>query len=437
MATRAFMIYFLNIELINFSNVWAPLSGWKHHLESMDCLLQNPKKQYDLYKRGNNDDQEDDLMTLEQFLLQRFRCIRQNLKNCMETFYTHLPTSFISLEVVKNMLKALELLKSLEDSLRQENIIDNVFTKFSVKREECLRILKSLSGSFSVPNVTDKKSLSGSFSVPNVTDKYAMEAFCLKNACLVFSTAASSAKLFSEGMSPVELLVIDEAAQLKECESTIPLQLPGLRHAVLIGDEKQLPAMVKSQISGSAEYGRSLFERLVMLGHKKHLLNVQYRMHPSISVFPNREFYDEKLSDASSVKERSYNKCFLEGNMFSSYSFIHVARGKEDRGGGHSFRNMVEVAAVSEIIERLYKEYHNTKRKISIGVISPYNSQVYEIQEEVKQYATVSDSNFCVSIRSVDGFQGGEEDIIIISTVRSNGDGKGVSFLTGNEQTCH
>jgi senataxin len=44
------------------------------------------------------------------------------------------------------------------------------------------------------------------------------------------------------------LLVIDEAAQLKECESTIPLQLSGLRHAILIGDERQLPAMVQSKV---------------------------------------------------------------------------------------------------------------------------------------------------------------------------------------------
>jgi len=50
-------------------------------------------------------------------------------------------------------------------------------------------------------------------------------------------------------MIPLELLIIDEAAQLKECEALIPLQLPGIRHAVLIGDEYQLPALVKSNVS--------------------------------------------------------------------------------------------------------------------------------------------------------------------------------------------
>ena len=113
--------------------------------------------------------------------------------------------------------------------------------------------------------------------------------------------------------------------------------------------------VIKSQISDDAEFGRSLFERLVLLGYKKHLLDVQYRMHPSISLFPNKEFYDEKLSDAPSVREMSYNKHFLEGNMYGSYSFINITKGKEQQGRGYSFKNMVEAAAVSEIIGRLHK----------------------------------------------------------------------------------
>ncbi|KAF3626774.1 hypothetical protein FXO37_30212 [Capsicum annuum] len=74
-------------------------------------------------------------------------------------------------------------------------------------------------------------------------------------------------------MTPLEMVVIDEAAQLKECESTIPLQLLGLCHAILIRDEKQLPSMVQRKIYKMDEFGRSLLERIVILGHKKHLLN--------------------------------------------------------------------------------------------------------------------------------------------------------------------
>ncbi|GJV70509.1 UvrD-like helicase, ATP-binding domain, P-loop containing nucleoside triphosphate hydrolase [Tanacetum coccineum] len=66
----------------------------------------------------------------------------------------------------------------------------------------------------------------------------------LKNFC----TTSTSYKLHTVKMEPLNLLVIDEAAQLKEAESTIPLQLPGVNHAILIGDECQLPAMVKSKV---------------------------------------------------------------------------------------------------------------------------------------------------------------------------------------------
>lgn len=78
-------------------------------------------------------------------------------------------------------------------------------------------------------------------------------------------------------------------------------------------------------------------------------------------------------------------------------------------------------------------EFMRTQKKVSIGIISPYNAQVYEIQDKLKQYISVSDSDFSVSVRSIDGFQGGEEDIIIFSTVRSNGSGK-VGFLSNRQR---
>ncbi|CAN6926587.1 unnamed protein product [Brassica oleracea] len=233
----------------------------------------------------------------------------------------------------------------------------------------------------------------------------------------------------------VELLVVDEAAQLKECESAAALQLQGLHHAVLIGDELQLPAMVQSEVCEKAKFGRSLFERLVLLGHNKHLLDVQYRMHPSISLFPNIEFYDGKISDAANVKESNYQKRFLEGSMFGSFSFINVGLGKEEFGDGHSPKNIVEVAVISDIISKLFKVSCETKTKMSVGVISPYKGQIRAIQERAgdKYTSLLGDELFTLNVRSVDGFQGGEEDVIIISTVRSNGSGK-VGFLSNRQR---
>ncbi|KAI9118448.1 hypothetical protein K1719_010780 [Acacia pycnantha] len=381
------------------------------------------EEQYISYKL----DKRKEVITLEQFVKRTFSSIKEKLQFCMKTLYTHLPTSLISLEVVKSMLIALDLLKSMGRFMCRTNTrndladnkvgesVDNIFGSSSSARLECLNTLRSLFESISLPMMTEK---------------YVMANFCLSNACLVFCTASSSTRLYTDVMKPLQLLVIDEAAQLKECESAIPMQVPGLKHAILIGDERQLPSLVKSEISKEAEFGRSLFERLVSLGYEKHLLNVQYRMHPSISLFPNREFYDGKLSDAPNVGIESYNKRFLEGKMYGPYSFINIAKGKEQSGRrGFSFKNTVEASVISQIIQGLHKEFLNTREKISVGVISPYNAQVYEIQEKVKKYSSVSDPNFSVSVRSVDGFQGGEEDIIIISTVRSNGNGK-VGFLS-------
>uniref|UniRef100_A0A2N9F0I4 Helicase ATP-binding domain-containing protein n=1 Tax=Fagus sylvatica TaxID=28930 RepID=A0A2N9F0I4_FAGSY len=385
--------------------------GWKGSLVSMICLLEDPKQQYDLYlnDRSMIDNEEEKT---------------EGISKNKETNRNQ--------EVVKNMNLALDFLKSLETLLCTLTVADkrlkrvsseneqsrlSHIMKSSFVREDCLRILKSLPQKFSVPDFKEENGI---------------KKFCLENSCLTFCTVSSSAKLHKV-KAQWELLVIDEAAQLKECESTIPLQLPGLRHAILFGDERQLPAMVKSKVSEEAEFGRSLFQRLVLLGHKKDLLKVQHRMHPSISLFPNRMFYENQILDGPNVKERSYDRRFLQGNMYGSYSFINVAHGKEEFDKSHSLRNVIEVAVASEIVASLFKESVRTK-KVKVGIISPYKAQVYAIEEKVKKYNADSNSDFSISVRSVDGFQGGEEDVIIMSTVRSNMNGV-VGFLKNHQRT--
>ncbi|XP_021833769.1 uncharacterized protein LOC110773552 [Prunus avium] len=417
---------FLDTRLNILSKCLAPLSGWKHWLESLIGLLEDPQLHYMLYvkqkreKHNKGDDQDDSsstsddenhLLSFDEFVKKKFVYFSEQLETCMVNMYTHLPTSCISLEVVKDMITVLDLLTLIKSIMYRAGVANHRLRL--LLEEYCTQILKSLRA----------------FSVPNSNDRQTIRNLCLANACLIFSTASSSAKLHTEGMAPLEMLVIDDAAQLKECESAIPLQLPGLRHAILIGDERQLPAMVKSKISENAEFGRSLFERLVLLGHKKLLLNVQYRMHPSISMFPKQEFYNNQILDGPNVSEVSYEKSFIEGRMYGPYSFINVANGKEEFDHRHSLKNMVEVAVVYEIVSSLYKEFTRTKKKVSVGVISPYNAQVNAIQLRVRNYSEVSGKDFSVRVRSVDGFQGGEEDVIIISTVRCNWNGS-VGFLS-------
>ncbi|KAK4842510.1 hypothetical protein QYF36_022900 [Acer negundo] len=273
-----------------------------------------------------------------------------------------------------------------------------------------------------------------------VRERFKHTASSLRNCLLLFLThiPENSYNLHTVDLEPLYFLVIDEAAQLKESESTIPLKLMGIKHAILIGDECQLPAMVESSVSDEAGFGRSLYQRLSSLGHKKHLLNIQYRMHPSISFFPNSKFYHNQILDGPNVTSKSYEQCYLPGGMFGPYSFINILGGREELDEvGHSRRNMVEVSVVMNILQNLFKVHnirspnitsllyndmntnipvelmgnlHNaawicSKKKLSIDVVSPYKAQVVAIQQQLG-HMYENRNGFVVKVKSVDGFQG-------------------------------
>ena len=82
-------------------------------------------------------------------------------------------------------------------------------------------------------------------------------------------------------------------------------------------------------------------------------------MHPAVSVFPNSKFYHNKILDADIVKRESYKKDYLPGSMFGPYSFINIIGGIEQKDeDGHSRKNMVEVAVILKILQKLYKGIH-------------------------------------------------------------------------------
>ncbi|KAL2897301.1 putative helicase MAGATAMA 3 [Bienertia sinuspersici] len=490
---------FLDFRALMLNKCLQPSSGWVHCLESLICLIENPQKQYHLYlqrlQEDNSKDSDNDYgeyeqqllgkingeldvrsgldseapkiaesfkrrtwrkimeetmrvnnrqsrkvikqqqsapkleqsersnglirkhWTFEEFVKNQFHFLRNKLKFYAPVLYTHLPTSFISLKVVKSIIEALNSLDSLCPIINSINFPNS----------ESGRIMEERLG--------ELKALRLRFDVPDIHGIYSIKNFCLQNCNLFFCTASSSARLYVDGPRRLNIVVVDEAAQLKECESAIPLQLPGLRHAVLIGDERQLPAMVKSKTSEKAEFGRSLFDRLVSLEHERHLLNVQYRMHPLISLFPNKEFYENQISNAPRVVDKSYQKLILPGKLFGTYSFIDVPCGDEVTDDGHSLKNSIEVAVVCEILSRLFREVTASKQRISIGIISPYKAQVNAIEQKLEETKSIGENGgFTVSVRSVDGFQGGEEDVIIISTVRCNGTGS-VGFLSDCRRT--
>ncbi|XP_010415124.1 PREDICTED: helicase SEN1-like isoform X2 [Camelina sativa] len=414
---------FLDYRAEELFNCFQAVTGWRANVNLLICLLSDPKEVYKQYlvneecaKQENKYCVNETPLSFEEFVQKRFNILRDELRHQFPALCLHLPTTVLSFRVAEKMYGTNELLMCIKISDIMGNGKEDDTLENDSRKQDCLEMLTSICASIKLPDF-----------IP----KIGLKRLCLGNAYLLFCTASTSAKLHMS--SPIQLLVIDEAAQLKECESAIPLQLPKLKHAILIGDEKQLPAMIQSKIASEADLGRSLFERLVLLGQNKQLLNMQYRMHPSISIFPNREFYDMKILDAPSVRVRSYEKKFLPEKMYGPYSFINIAYGREQFGEGYSSKNIVEVSVVAEIVSKLYSVSRKTGRSISVGVISPYKAQVFAIQERIGEKYNTGGS-FTVSVRSVDGFQGGEEDIIIVSTVRSNGKGA-IGFLSNQQRT--
>ncbi|CAH2065611.1 unnamed protein product [Thlaspi arvense] len=465
---RDLIDFFIDERVDKLYPCFMPFYGWKASIDSMIRLLEDPQGQYHQYleklardnnvrskestdsvfKRKGNDhkktnqnesraeqvvsnsqDQEKRPKSFQEYLPKRFSALRDDLELAFSSLCTHLPTALLSSQAAKRMYETIDLvgdatISAIPDCVSGEGLksiltVNREGSRQSVTVED--RYLKLLR---LIPEI---------FTLPNVADRHLIKELCFGHACLLFSTASCSARLYTG--TPIQLVVIDEAAQLKECETAIPLLLPGIQHSILIGDEKQLPAMVDSQIALEAGFGRSLFERLSILEHKKYLLNIQYRMHPSISIFTNKEFYGMMIKDAPTVRQRNYTKQYLPGKIYEPYSFINIAYGDEQCGEGRSLKNNVEVAVVLDIIANLLQVSERTKTRINVGVISPYKAQVFAIQEKIQETCSGDAGGlFSLKVRSVDGFQGGEEDIIIVSTVRSNGIGR-VGFLADRRRT--
>ncbi|XP_072988602.1 uncharacterized protein [Typha latifolia] len=442
---------FLDFRVKRLIKCFSPMTGWEHHLTSMIEFFEECPSWYHLYLENENTDNdalETGKITFLGFARKRYDTIYMELSKCFNDILLHVPKSCISELISKNIIWLLDLLKKFKIQLQKDvkNYIEDVFTstdegndstKFDSSTSCSANYCKTKSIMCRIRSDSCRvlKNLKKSIDLPSTSSKYQISLFCLSNASLLFCTACSSAKLYKvKKGKPLELLVIDEAGQLKECESLIPLQLSCLKSAVLIGDECQLPAMVKSKVSDNALFGRSLFERLSSLGHKKHLLNMQYRMHPSISIFPNARFYHNQILDAPNVMHKEHAREYLSGPMYSHYSFIDIESGKEESDHlGHSKKNTVEVAVILQILNRLREACFRMNNRVSVGIICPYTAQVLAIQEKLGKTYNMNPV-VSVKVNSVDGFQGSEEDIIILSTVRSNSNGS-IGFLSNVQRT--
>ncbi|XP_061342438.1 uncharacterized protein LOC133288644 [Gastrolobium bilobum] len=455
---------YLDYRVEKLTRCFAPLTGWRCCFGSMIDLLENCVSHYHIYIENELRKEQDHIddnnisntkgddpsdcsermcKSFLEFLRERFLSIVLPLRNCISDLCTHIARSYILEHNFEGLVCLIHSLDSFKALLFQSNVICEVleelfsptekqyssFESFGggeyllcKNRSECLSSLRTLKGSL------------GELNLPNVLNQESIREFCLQTSSLIFSTASSSFKLHSVDRKPLNVLLIDEAAQLKECESIIPLLLPDINHAILVGDECQLPAMVESNVSFEVGFGRSLFGRLSSLGHPNHFLNIQYRMHPAISSFPNSQFYLNQILDASNVVRKNYRKQYLPGPMFGPYSFINVVGGSEDfDDAGRSRKNMVEVAVVKRIIRNCFEAWRVSKENLSIGIVSPYAAQVLAIQDILGQNYDRNDG-FDVKVKTIDGFQGGEQDIIILSTVRTNAS-TSLKFISSQQRT--
>ncbi|KAG8082988.1 hypothetical protein GUJ93_ZPchr0014g46832 [Zizania palustris] len=393
---------FLDHRVNILKKCFSPATGWRHCLRSLEQFLSFPLTLSYQYKEACSRQKDGETrLSQSSFVRSRFHEIFQILTRCFQTIVDQVPKSVILEKNYNNVVLLTTMLDDFKILLGEKNAGDEVLAEIFMMRE------RKLDDSELVQNLTQRKAeilgitrtLLQEIKLPVTGYPSRIKKFCLRSASLVFCTVSGSAKLHGQKM---DLLLIDEAAQLKECESLIPLQVSGLKHAVLIGDECQLPATVKSKAADSALLGRSLFERLTLLGHQKHLLNMQYRMHPSISIFPNLSFYDKKILDGPNVTQARYERRFLQGAMFGPYTFINIENGREETAGC-SKRNMSEVAAIRRILHDLCIACVSSREGVSVGIICPYAAQ------------------------------GSEEDIIILSTVRSNCTGS-IGFLSNRRR---
>lgn len=269
-------------------------------------------------------------------------------------------------------------------------------------------------------------------------------------ARVIFTTTVVAGGNQLKSVPKIPVVIMDEATQSSEPTTLIPLSMPGVEKFVFVGDQKQL-----SSFSQVPNLSLSLFERIISNGTYRtpHMLDTQYRMHPAISEFPRRKFYDGLLKDGLTAADRAKEgipenpvvfwdtcgKC-PEGTVRSRF--------RED--SGLTYANRGEIDYVEKVLTALIFEKGIPKSEI--GVITPYrgqrdmlssvlvkneliNPEKLEVHVEIDRddiyneskpvtIHTVSD----IMIASIDAFQGREKDFLIMSCVRSNDKNK-IGFL--------
>ncbi|KAI9490861.1 hypothetical protein BDB00DRAFT_835720 [Zychaea mexicana] len=223
-----------------------------------------------------------------------------------------------------------------------------------------------------------------------------------------------------------DTVIVDEAAQSVEISSLIPLKYD-CRRCILVGDPNQLPPTVLSQMAARYSYEQSLFMRLQKgAPDDVYLLSIQYRMHPEISRFPSKLFYNSRLLDGPDMEANSAAPWHSQ-EYFPPYRFYNVEEGMERTGSGKSIYNAAEAEAALALVDMLANRLPNIKFAYRIGIITPYKQQLSHIKHRFERRFGPKILDV-IDFNTVDGFQGQEKDIIIFSCVRAMSE-RGIGFL--------
>ena len=281
-------------------------------------------------------------------------------------------------------------------------------------------------------------------------------------ARVIACTLVGSAHHLLEGMK-FGTLFIDEAAQALEAACWIPMKRAS--RVILAGDHCQLPPTVKSIAALRAGLGKTLMERIAE--NKPEvvtLLKIQYRMNDEIMRFSSDWFYGGKVESAPQIKYRSVldydhpitwidtgEECEerrVKSEEFNSSSddasegseeqensslFTHHSSLYKEQFVGESFGRINKAEAeltlltLAEYFTKIGKQ-RVLEERIDVGIISPYRAQVQYLKKLIKKYEFFKPYRRLISVNTVDGFQGQERDVILISLVRSNDEGQ-IGFL--------
>lgn len=222
-------------------------------------------------------------------------------------------------------------------------------------------------------------------------------------------------------------LFIDEAAQALEAACWIAIRKAG--RVILAGDHCQLPPTVKSIMALKGGLGRTLMERIAeQKPEVVTLLEVQYRMNEQIMRFSSDYFYNSRVQSAPEVKGRG----ILDYDRPMMWVDTTDVDGREEFVGENFGRiNRAEaeltLATLADYFDKIGRQ-RVLDESIDVGIISPYRAQVQLLRKMIRQSERLRPYRRLITVNTVDGFQGQERDIILISLVRDN-DGGDIGFL--------